>query len=1086
MTVTMEWRSRWPQALTIEERANLLNDKPATRVEGSDSVAATRERLWRQLPSFDDAGTFARRLALVGLNDVGFRELLTGLPLPSATPDWAQGVSSVYAGMDADTFETYRADTLPRLQADSPHVWPEALNGLAQPLFSHFLDKAAVEVRRRASELGQSEDIEQILAGRPANLYRLIAPTFVLHMHVKDLLDPKGRDFADHIEELISPRSLSHFLGEHPVLGRVIATMADQWPHAQVALANRYLSDRSSLSQFLGAPEVVLRVLNVAPGLGDPHMGLQSVALLRTNLGPVIYKPTDCRPLEHLSALNKWIRRHSDDRLGFGVPRALARGEYGWAEYVEREPARDDHELSRFSCRMGSLLATAWVLGGTDLHSENIIARYDSPVVVDGETIVGLAAQDDFGMSPLGSTWRRVLASSVLRTGILPQGIPTGPDHVVDMSALGARPGQRFSVKLWRDVGTPNMYMYGDVSERPYSELSSPVTGGTGREAAIRHWSEINSGFLDTCRLLMNHRDMLLSGPDSPISVFGGGRYRVLFRNTASYGRIMRQLSHPDLLSDGLDRSRHLDHLYVGALGNESLEGVAGAERRALDRGDIPYFWTEGDKRDLVSCSGVVGVDLLKYSPVQAAADRLRGLSEEQLPLQSWFLQMSLLSAEDARYGGLVDSPGVSPARLNESLETEVLTAVERLAHEVAGLGYDCGGDGVVWPGMRARSNSNWRIVTPGTGLYDGNAGIALFLGLAGTALGDPKLVTAARRGLTPVIRRVQDGLNRDEIGVFEGSAGSLYVLGCLRQAWAEDYHALEAQLLTHIRDNARRDSGLDVGSGAAGAGLVIGAGLTGWVHRELALEAASECGQRLQETQVTVGDDAVAWPSRSFQGPSLTGFGHGTAGIGLACLRLGSILRDLDLIRLWRKAQQFEAAHFIEARGNWADLRERSDEQDPDTPVAAWCHGAAGIGLSRCLALLANQADPFMTAADFDRVHRDLQAAITATKREGVGKNHSLCHGDLGAMELLLAASDIAVYAGERQYAYGVGARVARAVMRSRPRCGGPLGFVLPGLMTGLSGIGFGLLRCLNRDMPSVCALDFGLNALEATGGVG
>ena len=52
--------------------------------------------------------------------------------------------------------------------------------------------------------------------------------------------------------------------------------------------------------------------------------------------------------------------------------------------------------------------------------------------------------------------------------------------------------------------------------------------------------------------------------------------------------------------------------------------------------------------------------------------------------------------------------------------------------------------------------------------------------------------------------------------------------------------------------------------------------------------------------------------------------------------------------------------------------------------------------------------------------------------------------------------------------------ARVAASLERHGPRCGLPLGVESPGLMTGLAGIGYGLLRLAAPEaVPSVLCLE-------------
>jgi lantibiotic modifying enzyme len=131
---------------------------------------------------------------------------------------------------------------------------------------------------------------------------------------------------------------------------------------------------------------------------------------------------------------------------------------------------------------------------------------------------------------------------------------------------------------------------------------------------------------------------------------------------------------------------------------------------------------------------------------------------------------------------------------------------------------------------------------------------------------------------------------------------------------------------------------------------------------------------------------------------------------------------------------------------------------------MTAVCHGAPGIGLAR-LRMLRRTAD--------HDLERDVDAALETTLRYGWGRNHSLCHGDLGNLELLLDAS----LASDDDRLSDELARASAAVVddidRRGWRCANPDELESPELMTGLAGIGYALLRlAAPRLVPSVLVL--------------
>jgi lantibiotic modifying enzyme len=110
--------------------------------------------------------------------------------------------------------------------------------------------------------------------------------------------------------------------------------------------------------------------------------------------------------------------------------------------------------------------------------------------------------------------------------------------------------------------------------------------------------------------------------------------------------------------------------------------------------------------------------------------------------------------------------------------------------------------------------------------------------------------------------------------------------------------------------------------------------------------------------------------------------------------------------------------------------------------------------------------------------------AIAEAIRDRGFGRNHSLCHGDLGSLEFLARA---AVTLDDRNLVWEA-RRMATTIVddieRHGWRCGTPLGVETPGLLTGLAGIGYGLLRTVRPDLvPSVLALEPPLRSLRAHG---
>ena len=262
-------------------------------------------------------------------------------------------------------------------------------------------------------------------------------------------------------------------------------------------------------------------------------------------------------------------------------------------------------------------------------------------------------------------------------------------------------------------------------------------------------------------------------------------------------------------------------------------------------------------------------------------------------------------------------------------------------------------------------------------------------------------------------------------------------------------------------------DEYLDIIGGAAGCigGLLS---LYDQVPSERTLHAAVQCGERLVARAQQM-EHGVGWLVPREPRP-LAGFAHGAAGIAWALLKLAAVTGGEDFQTTALAGIAYERSLFSREAENWRDLRawtrdRSSSDEDGDFFMTAWCAGAPGIGLARLSAL--DQLGDVATRGEID-------TALKTTLNHGFGQNHSLCHGDLGNIELLLQAGQIFNDSRWHAEASRLASMIVENIAGNEVLCGTPMRVATPGLMTGLAGIGYGLLRLAERQrIPSVLTLE-------------
>ena len=109
----------------------------------------------------------------------------------------------------------------------------------------------------------------------------------------------------------------------------------------------------------------------------------------------------------------------------------------------------------------------------------------------------------------------------------------------------------------------------------------------------------------------------------------------------------------------------------------------------------------------------------------------------------------------------------------------------------------------------------------------------------------------------------------------------------------------------------------------------------------------------------------------------------------------------------------------------------------------------------------------------DDRETREEIHVALRKTVEAEFGVHHSLCHGDLGHLDVLLHAAQRV----DGSWWSGAGERLARETLIGIAERGCLVSrqahLVPPGLMIGLAGIGYGLLRLADPDrVPSVLVL--------------
>ncbi len=358
-----------------------------------------------------------------------------------------------------------------------------------------------------------------------------------------------------------------------------------------------------------------------------------------------------------------------------------------------------------------------------------------------------------------------------------------------------------------------------------------------------------------------------------------------------------------------------------------------------------------------------------------------------------------------------------------------------------------------------------------GASFYSGTAGIGLALAEFARASGEGWAADLAKQAIAHALQHAADIPVDHRLGFHSGWSGIAFAVA--RTTWLLDGAEVDQAAAELLRAMAGQPvSGqFDLISGAAGA--VMAGAIMGPAYGRVALELAETAANRLRASARTSKRglrDVATWRApETARALPLTGVAHGAAGVGWALVELWASRREL----LWLKelaelAFAYEDWTFDPAEQNWPDLRHypswRATKLLPPPHQVAWCHGAAGIALSRMRAFEITGDLTFKSKA-LCAGETVRQTLIAEMDQQGPA---CLCHGSGGNADILRV---LALRLEEPGVAAQVGAVADNVAARlGSPNEGKPAERD-PGLMLGMAGLGAFLLRAAAGDSVSMLA---------------
>ncbi len=1045
----------WYKALTISERLVHL-DGSLQHIPSSTAAGHKHLVRWQQQPPFNArSDIFQARLAseriteaqLLSLLSEPVKDLYQRIP---EMPEWLTTLLAIYA------FEEY--PPLP------PSLHEKVTNGPLCVIYP-LLQYACQRLQETCQQLSENDQfqissslLEALFSSLLVELSYLMGPIMVLELHAANLTqslpgETSEERYQGFIQRYAQCDKALNLLNEYPVLARQSLAVVQNWLETRLEFFNRLALDWSTLQNTFNLSQPLGCLVQIEDQISDPHNGGRQVFIVEFSGGTrLVYKPRSLSLDQHFQNLLQWLNKKGAVPP-FKTLTLLNRQTYGWVEFVSPQPCPSEAAVRRFYRRQGGQLALVYALSGGDFHDENIIAFGEYPIMLDLEGLFHPKKPFGGGKTQAEQRANAIFFDSVISTLMLPAIHEASLEW--DYGGIASFPNQTVSVPVLEGQGTDQMgYIHGSVA-REKTLFSLPTLQGKPINP-IDYRESITCGFSQIYNIVREHRRELLA-EHGLLYQFADDHVRFIWRNTSDYYKVLRHCTQPDAMRNALFQEQRLDLLWGKAVNNQQLSRLIVSEKQDLSQRDIPIYSAKPGATHLWSGRGECFPHIFEQSALDQAREKITNFSDQDLQRQVLIVRAAFACLAHAS-ATFESNPLPSPSLpLVQAPSPMALT--RGIADQIIKRGIE-DEESITWYGVFARKHGYF-VGNMNHELYSGLSGIALFLAYLGQVSGVDAYTQMARKSTFIWKAHLEDILSTDilpvrYLGGFDGLGGHIYALTHLGVLWQDnDLISLAKSLVEKGTPLIKRDKHLNILSGVAGY-LCCLLNLYTYCPQPIIMEAAVACGEHIRQ-QINFEN-----PWDSLQKLDIgVGFAQGGAGIALALLKL---------------AHHTGQVSFSQAATLLVNYERRLLHQ-ADRHEVGWCHGLTGIGLAR-LHSLPHTDDPEM--------YIEVKKAVTMIRDQGFNRNHSLCHGDLGIIDFLYQAGRILHEDAIHQEVNQRLPYILSSIDIHGPFCGLPHHVEAVGLMHGLAGIGYGLLRMANPDqVPSVLSLDPPLGQLPLDAGI-
>lgn len=779
-------------------------------------------------------------------------------------------------------------------------------------------------------------------------------------------------------------------------------------------------------------------LLNISLGLGDTHNQGESVIKCIYTHKSFYFKPRNGKIDQLYNKILDYINKSLNCNLK--KTEIIVKKNYFWVNEVDYKECNDITQIENFYYELGMHLFLLYVLGATDFHSENLIASQEHPILVDLESVIGnKLSKNSFKDATYFNHY--LLSSSVKTTGILP--FIFGNNEGADFSGLGGKEGlSSLKVPTIKNVRSSNMRVESD-----YIKLSSNQNHPKINEEFVNEKNyKVNliNGFKDCYNFIEYNKNEFYSLIENNINDVN---VRYINNATMQYARILNLSFHPLIL-----QSITLRKLFIAYYLYNDFDRLSKYEINNLIDMNIPYFYYNGISKNLFNETKVIE-NFFYYPLKESVSYKISKLNESDMKWQISIISDSLrednssfiphmtlhsiknynnvknytTSEKEEKFNSLICS--IEEIILEEQIE--INNTYSWMTKELYGT-----------PGTRTVEREVMEI-----NLYKGLCGMALYYWALYQHTQDKKYLLKVENLILQIEEEIQYYTDYP-IGAYDGIYSYIYLCAVVyKKTKKKKYIHTAIKYINLSKGKISVENDTDFISGLSGV-LVILINLYHIVNNldyKNTIEEAIELSvNTLLNKMHKTNNNLINW--QDSEDDVTVGFAHGVSGITYALsLYINNFKYDKNIENIISLANQYEETYRIEHY--WPHPYSQEAR-----PPYAWCHGSPGIMLNR---------------EKSNYTSNDRKKIIEKIFEEGFSRTHCLCHGDLGNAMILKDILPTSEKMGNIIF------DILKNFNAKDLKCGVGEDIQSIDLLTGLSGISYGLIYLMNDDIPNVLRLE-------------